>query len=80
MRDCFTCEYAKRDKHNRFEGMCSGSGNCAYSEFEGEIKPTLEEYINKLNIHANGISEEFEEYKKGFKTALEFIKTWNDEE
>jgi len=48
IKDCSTCEFAERDKHNRFIDMCSGCGNCAYSEFEGEIKPTLSECIDNL--------------------------------
>lgn len=83
MRDCFTCEYAKRDNHNRFMDMCSGHSNCSYSEFKGKIKATLEEYINLLNKN-NKLNKETnivkEEYFEGFKQALEYIQKWNETE
>jgi len=81
MKDCFTCDFAKRDKYNRFIAVCSGSGNCLYSKFEDEIKPTLEEYICNLE---NNIVNSNKDYKQGFNDALTFIKTfikfWNDTE
>jgi len=77
MIDCFTCEYAERDKHNRFIDRCMGYGNCAYSKFEGQIKPTLREYIDNLNKNLVNTNEE---YVKGFRDAPVFIKNWNDTE
>lgn len=77
MKDCFTCEYAERDKHNRFIDRCSGFGNCSYSKFNGEIKPTLDECINTLSKNLNNPSQE---YTQGFNDALKFIKYWNDTE
>jgi len=77
MKDCFTCEYAERDKHNRFIKQCSGSGNCDYSEFRGEIKPTLEEFINTLN---RNITNKSKEYMNGFRDSLRLIKNWDDNE
>ena len=47
MRDCFTCDYAHRDEYNRFVDMCSGSGNCSYSKFEGEVKSAITEMTEK---------------------------------
>ena len=79
IKDCSTCEFAERDKHNRFIDMCSGCGNCAYSEFEGEIKPTLSECIDNLYKHIVNNNTN-EEYRKGFMDALVFIKNWDDTE
>lgn len=76
MQDCFTCEYAKRDNHNRFVDMCSGYGNCYYVKFEGEIKPTLEECINNLRKNLNSDKD----YSQGFNDALRFIEVWNEDE
>lgn len=76
MQDCFTCEYAKREKHNRFIDRCSGYGNCDYSKFEGEIKPTLEECINNLRKNLNSDKD----YTQGFNDALRFIEVWNKDE
>ena len=79
IKDCITCEYAHRDKHNRFIDPCLGYSNCSYSEFEGKIKPTLRECIDNLNknIVNNNTNEE---YRKGFRDALVFIKNWDDTE
>lgn len=46
--DCATCEFAERDSHNRFVSMCSGSGNCAYEPFQGEVKPFPIEQMKEL--------------------------------
>jgi len=77
MNDCFTCEYADRDKHNRFIDRCSGFGNCSYVEFKGDIKSTLSEIINILNKNLNNTNDD---YAKGFKDALSFIEVWNEDE
>ncbi|MDD4779197.1 MAG: hypothetical protein PHT02_01145 [Tissierellia bacterium] len=77
MQDCCTCEFAKRDNHNRFIDRCSGFGNCSYSKFEGEIKPTLEKYIESLS---ENLSNTNKDYLQGFNDALVFIKVWNDTE
>jgi hypothetical protein len=76
LNNCFTCEFAHRDKHNRFEGMCSGYSNCGYRKFEGEIKPTLEECINNLRKNLNSDKD----YTQGFNDALKFIEAWNEDE
>jgi len=78
IKDCSTCEFAERDKHNRFIDRCMGCGNCAYSEFEGEIKPTLSECIDNLNKNLSNKMNE--EYRKGFRDTLKFIKNWDDTE
>jgi len=77
MIDCFTCEYAERDKHNRFIDRCMGFGNCAYSKFEGEIKPTLSKCIQNLS---NNLSSTNKDYIQGFNDALVFIKAWEENE
>jgi len=79
MIDCFTCEYAKRDNHNRFINACLGYSNCSYSEFKGQIKPTLSEYIDNIYKHIFNNNTN-EEYRKGFRDALAFIKNWDDTE
>jgi len=52
MEDCFTCEFAKRDKHNKFEDRCSGFSNCSYSKFQGKIFAHLKQisFINMVLI------------------------------
>jgi hypothetical protein len=75
--DCLTCQFANRDRHNRFTEMCWGSGNCSYEKFEGEIKPTLEECIENLN---NNLNNNNKDYTQGFKDALKFISVWNETE
>lgn len=39
MGDCYTCEYATRDKKGRYLRPCAGYGNCDYVEYEGQIEP-----------------------------------------
>ena len=75
--DCITCEFADRDKHNRFIDHCAGYGNCSYSKFRGDIKPTLEECINNLS---NNLNSKNKDYTQGFNDALAFIKTWDETE
>jgi len=75
--DCFTCEHADRDKHNRFIDRCSGYSNCGYVEFKGEIKPTLAEVIRNLSKNQTNISKD---YIQGFNDALRFIKVWEEDE
>lgn len=77
MKDCYTCEFANRDKHNRFIDRCLGYSNCRHSEFKGEIKPTLEQCINNLKNNLNNINKD---YVQGFNDALAFIKIWDDTE
>jgi len=79
IKDCITCEYAQRDKHNRFVDPCLGYSNCSYSEFKGEIKPTLRECIDTLNKNIVNTDENYL-YKKGFRDAFKFIKNWDDAE
>jgi len=79
MKDCFTCEYAHRDKHNRFVDRCSGFGNCDYSEFEGKIKPSLKEYLDR--IYNDMIKSDMNiDYKNGFCIAIGFIDEWETTE
>ncbi len=75
--DCVTCEFAQRDKHNRYLDRCSGYGNCGYEEFKGIIKPTLEECIQNLT---NNLSNTNSNYTQGFNDALAFISAWNEYE
>ena len=77
MNDCFTCEYAQRDKHNRFIDRCSGFGNCGYVKFKGEIKPSLAELISNLIKNLNNANKD---YTQGFNDALLFIKVWDEDE
>lgn len=75
--DCFTCEYAERDNHNRFVDRCSGFGNCVYLRFKGKVKPTLKEVIENLNKIKNNPNAN---YVKGFTDALSIIEKWNEDE
>jgi len=77
MNDCFTCEYAQRDKHNRFIDRCSGFGNCSYVEFKGAIKPSLVEIIRNLSKNLDNTNKD---YIQGFNDALLFIKVWDEDE
>ena len=77
MNDCFTCKYAKRDKHNRFYDRCFGYSNCGYVKFEGEIKPSLVEIIKSLSKNLDITNKD---YSQGFNDALVFIKVWYEDE
>lgn len=75
--DCFTCEYAHRDKHSRFVDRCSGFSNCGYVEFKGEIKLSLAELIRNLSKNLNNTNKD---YVQGFNDVLLFVKIWNENE
>jgi len=75
VNDCFTCEFAKRDIHNRFEDRCSGFSNCSYSKFEGNIKPTLKQYLEDIQRNIS-TSKMDNTYKNGFNFAIQLIDEW----
>lgn len=77
LNDCFTCQFANRDEHNRFIERCQGYSNCSYRKFEDKIKPTLEECIENLK---KNLSNTNKDYIQGFNDALKFIETWNEDE
>lgn len=77
--DCFTCAYANRDKHNRFISMCDGFGNCAYEPFDGEVKPTTDEFVDELLEKWN--EKQFrDEHSCGIRYALEQVKEFLKDE
>lgn len=81
MRDCLTCEFANRDNHGRYIDMCSGSGNCAYEKYSGEIKDTLDEYMEKLLVKYTYEHPTYSsDYITGVRDALSFIQWWNKTE
>lgn len=85
MQDCITCEFAKRDRHNRYLDRCSGYGNCAYSEFKGVVKPTIIEFIeghiarmeDKMDKAMYEIQDpQLVEFYRGRLTAFETVKQY----
>jgi hypothetical protein len=79
MQDCWTCAYAERDKHGRFERMCAGYGNCDYEEYTGKVDPTPMQQMQRL--HDEAVMSKFisidacEAYRKAVRDCMAILES-----
>lgn len=76
MGDCYTCEYAKRDKKGRYLRMCDGYGNCDYVEYEGAVEPWPIEKMKTLleGAKANSSDDWCRAYAAGVNACIEIME------